>query len=74
MMVAACERQRRSKTGMGLKIMSYRANMIGAALQILHRDGGGTLIRCTLQQAAEGESHSESQGEALTEHAHERTH
>ncbi len=36
--------------GMGLKIMRYRASMIDASLDIMPRKGGGTIIRCTLQQ------------------------
>ena len=39
--------------GMGLKIMRYRANMIDASLDILPRQGGGTIVRCTLRQLAE---------------------
>lgn len=33
-------------TGMGLKIMKYRANMIGASLDILPDNNGGTIIVC----------------------------
>ena len=32
--------------GMGLRVMNYRARMIGAHLEILNRDGGGTIIVC----------------------------
>jgi len=39
--------------GMGLKIMRYRASMIDASLDILPREGGGTVVRCTLQQQPE---------------------
>jgi PAS domain S-box-containing protein len=33
--------------GMGLRIMQYRAQVIGATLQIGPADGGGTLVTCT---------------------------
>ena len=32
--------------GMGLKIMRYRAGMIGAALDVESIEGGGTVVRC----------------------------
>ena len=31
---------------MGLRVMNYRARMIGANLEILNRDGGGTMMVC----------------------------
>jgi PAS domain S-box-containing protein len=34
--------------GMGLKIMSHRAAVVGAAVEIGARDGGGTRVLCTL--------------------------
>ena len=34
--------------GLGLKIMRYRASVIGAQLTILPREGGGTLVVCAL--------------------------
>jgi signal transduction histidine kinase len=34
-------------TGMGLSIMNYRANMIGAALDIRRGVGGGTIVICS---------------------------
>ena len=34
------------KGGMGLKIMRYRASIIGATLEIGSREGGGTTVRC----------------------------
>jgi signal transduction histidine kinase len=37
------------RSGMGLKIMHYRAAIIGAALEICPRAGGGTAVRCTLE-------------------------
>jgi signal transduction histidine kinase len=49
-----------ASAGMGLKIMRYRARIIGARLEIASREGGGTIVRCTLshpvERAAEGES------------------
>jgi signal transduction histidine kinase len=42
--------------GMGLKIMRYRASIIGASLAIEPKDGGGTVVRCTLlRQLREGD-------------------
>ena len=37
--------------GMGLRIMRYRANIIGAELEVGPRVEGGTLVRCTLRQS-----------------------
>jgi two-component system, NarL family, sensor kinase len=37
--------------GMGLRIMHYRAGVIGARLSIGPAPGGGTLVRCVLPQA-----------------------
>ncbi|MCH7685743.1 MAG: sensor histidine kinase, partial [Planctomycetes bacterium] len=36
--------------GMGLQIMTYRAGLIGANLEIGASDKGGTLVTCTLKQ------------------------
>jgi two-component system sensor kinase FixL len=36
------------KDGMGLRIMNYRANMIGAALEINKNLMGGTAVVCQL--------------------------
>jgi two-component system sensor kinase FixL len=41
-------------TGMGLKIMSYRASLIGAVLRIRKREEGGTVVSCTLVGARRG--------------------
>jgi len=41
----------RSGTGMGLKIMKYRAGMIGAKLEIGPNYPHGTVVRVTGQQA-----------------------
>jgi signal transduction histidine kinase len=37
-----------SSTGMGLRIMNYRANLIGAALEINGSDPSGTCVVCTV--------------------------
>jgi len=34
--------------GIGLRIMEYRASMLGGFLQIDHNNGGGTTVRCTV--------------------------
>jgi PAS domain S-box-containing protein len=36
-------------TGMGLRIMSYRAKLIGASLEIKRDEGKGTLVKCSLR-------------------------
>jgi PAS domain S-box-containing protein len=41
------------KKGLGLRLMLYRARMIGASLIIQSRDGSSTLIRCVYRNAAE---------------------
>jgi two-component system CheB/CheR fusion protein len=38
--------------GMGIRIMRYRAGLIGATLDIDSVHEGGTIVRCTLEQAA----------------------
>ncbi|MCA9266231.1 MAG: PAS domain S-box protein [Planctomycetales bacterium] len=40
--------KRQSSQGMGLRIMQYRAGLIGGTVQIDARDGGGTRVRCTV--------------------------
>ena len=37
-----------SKEGMGIRTMNYRANMIGASLDIQKNPAGGTVVTCTL--------------------------
>ncbi|MGH7952892.1 MAG: PAS domain-containing sensor histidine kinase [Limisphaerales bacterium] len=37
------------RQGMGLKIMDYRASMVGAELQVQRGNGGGTLLTCSLR-------------------------
>jgi signal transduction histidine kinase len=36
--------------GIGLKTMSYRAEMLGGELSILPAPGGGTIVRCRCPQ------------------------
>jgi signal transduction histidine kinase len=50
-----------SKQGMGLKIMDYRAGMIGANLQVTRRPTRGTRVACTLP--ATGHIFSEAHAE-----------
>jgi signal transduction histidine kinase len=45
-----------TRGGMGMKIMRYRASIIGALLEIGARQQGGTIVRCVLRQAAEKEN------------------
>lgn len=35
-------------SGLGLKIMRYRASLIGASFKIATADGGGSLVTCTV--------------------------
>jgi nitrate/nitrite-specific signal transduction histidine kinase len=35
---------------MGLRIMRYRAEIVGAALNIRPAEGGGTIVACRLNQ------------------------
>jgi PAS domain S-box-containing protein len=46
-------RRRRRRQGMGLKIMQYRARMIGAALETRPNPAGGTIICCRFNAAAD---------------------
>ena len=41
----------KAERGMGLRIMQYRADLIGALLRIERPDGGGTRVVCSLPQA-----------------------
>src|SRR5690606_9125049 len=36
-------------SGMGLRIMSYRAGLIGGQLEVKQREGGGTIVMCTIR-------------------------
>jgi nitrate/nitrite-specific signal transduction histidine kinase len=36
-------------SGMGLRIMKYRAGIIGSTLEIHRANGGGMLVSCTLK-------------------------
>jgi two-component system sensor kinase FixL len=40
--------RRANSSGRGLKIMGYRAGLIGATLQVGQAAGGGTLVTCTI--------------------------
>jgi PAS domain S-box-containing protein len=42
-----------NKEGMGIRTMNYRANMIGASLDIQKNPAGGTLVVCALPVSAE---------------------
>jgi PAS domain S-box-containing protein len=42
-----------NKEGMGIRIMHYRANMIGASLDIQKNPNGGTIVICTLPLSIE---------------------
>jgi signal transduction histidine kinase len=39
-----------AKSGLGLRIMQYRAEMIGATLKIVSANGKGTTVACTLNR------------------------
>jgi signal transduction histidine kinase len=49
--------------GMGLRIMQYRAQRLGAALRIGPAEGGGTVVTCMLPQQRNG--HDEENRRAL---------
>ncbi len=38
-----------AKGGLGLRIMQYRAEMIGATLKIVSANGEGTTVACTFK-------------------------
>ena len=42
-----------SHAGMGLRIMAYRAELIGATLQIGPGEDGGMLVNCTVSRGQE---------------------
>ena len=44
------EQSEKSKEGMGLRIMTYRAKMIGAEMDVRSHGGGGTIVRCQYSQ------------------------
>jgi signal transduction histidine kinase len=46
--------------GLGLHIMNYRARMVGAALNIGPRSGGGTMVTCSIRRANLAEEHTEA--------------
>jgi signal transduction histidine kinase len=47
--------ERKGSTGMGLHIMSYRANMIGGSLEAETREGGGVTVTCVFPVRQSGE-------------------
>lgn len=38
----------RENAGMGMKIMQFRARLVGATLEVYDRSDGGTVLRCTI--------------------------
>jgi signal transduction histidine kinase len=42
----------RVREGMGLKIMEYRASVMGGSLQVKQRKGGGTRVHCVCPRSA----------------------
>ena len=49
--------RRRKKSGLGLRIMRYRAGMIGGSLTIQNETGGGTTVACTVNlSSSEGQT------------------
>lgn len=51
------------RSGLGLRIMAYRARMLGGTLRITRASAGGTLVSCQFPQA-----HTQSTGDASNEH------
>jgi signal transduction histidine kinase len=49
---AGMPRKLRKRTGMGLRIMRYRAEVIGAALAVEGAPGGGTQVVCSVTGGA----------------------
>lgn len=43
-------------SGMGLRIMRYRANVVGASLALETNDRGGTTVRCVVERKRDDES------------------
>ncbi|HPD15525.1 MAG TPA: PAS domain S-box protein [Planctomycetota bacterium] len=52
------------RSGLGLRIMTYRARMLGGTLRIARAPGGGTLVSCQFPL-----THPRSTGDASHEHA-----
>ncbi|MHC1711366.1 MAG: 7TM diverse intracellular signaling domain-containing protein [Solidesulfovibrio sp.] len=52
----------RSAGGLGLRIMAYRASMIGATLSIDDAETGGTMVTCSLVCAAERTTREDADG------------
>lgn len=53
-------------SGMGLRIMSYRANLVGASVEIKARGSQGTIVLCDLPVEARGKAQSIRQEEEKT--------
>ena len=49
------------RRGLGLHMMNYRARMLGAALHVEPRPGGGTVVRCTVRRESPMEEPSHVQ-------------
>lgn len=52
--------KRRSTKGMGLRIMNYRANMVGGTLSLHHPPRGGTAVVCNLPWPGKSKSYDET--------------
>jgi signal transduction histidine kinase len=50
--------------GLGLRMMNYRARLVGAALEIGPRPGGGTVVTCNLRQANSSSSNARNHAAA----------
>ncbi|MFN7731693.1 MAG: sensor histidine kinase, partial [Pirellula sp.] len=46
--LGAAPRSSSARSGLGLRIMSYRASILGGELQVLRNAGRGTTVRCTI--------------------------
>ena len=51
-----------SRGGLGLRIMAYRARMIGAAFSISDAEAGGTMVACSLACAADRTGQEDDDG------------
>ncbi|RPI27052.1 MAG: PAS domain S-box protein [Acidobacteria bacterium] len=47
--VGFVEGETQDQQGMGLRILDYRARIIGASLQVVSKPGKGTIVQCTLR-------------------------
>jgi len=48
--------------GMGLRIMQYRASMIGSSLEVHSKPGEGTTVQCSVRNIARGNAGGQSHG------------